>query len=167
VNWYVIQVTTGSEVAIRDKILSLSIGAAVPIENRPIRKGGEWLRKEYVLFPGYVFLHMDFTADHYYQIIKIPGAIRFLGEASHPSTLSHLEAEWIGLLAGGGKALEPTKVKVTSDGNIEIVSGILAKVARGITKFDRHAHKATFESSICGEIKSVQLGIEILEPSES
>lgn len=96
--WYVIQVKTGEENGIARKLKNQAIRAEVPIENRPIRSGGAWTKKEYILFPGYVFLDMDFTARNYYRVKEVPGVIRFLGDSKAPSTLSYLEAEWIRIL---------------------------------------------------------------------
>ena len=100
--WYVIQVKTGEENGIARKLKNQAIRAEVPIENRPIRSGGAWTKKEYILFPGYVFLDMDFTARNYYRVKEVPGVIRFLGDSKAPSTLSFLEAEWIRILSGNG-----------------------------------------------------------------
>ena len=52
--WYVIQVKTGEESGIARRLKNQAIRAEVPIENRPIRSGGAWTKKEYILFPGYV-----------------------------------------------------------------------------------------------------------------
>lgn len=161
--WYVIQVKTGGETAIADKVQGQGIYAAVPRENRPIRSGGTWTEREYVLFPGYVFLDMDYNARNYYRIKQIPGVIRFLGGGKCPSRLTYLEAEWIRLLAGNGKPLEPTLVKEEEDGSLTVVRGVLESFVNRIIKWDKRSRKAIFEITICGEIKQVQLGIELLE----
>lgn len=162
--WYVIQVKTGNEVAVMGKLKENNILALVPIESRPIRKGGVWNRQEYVLFPSYVFLNIDFTAENYYKVKNIPNVIRFLGCGSQPSPLSYLEAEWIKTLTGlNGTPLEPTKVKEDENGNVQIVEGVLAGFANKAIKYNKHSHRATFEITICNEVKTVQLGIEVVE----
>ena len=107
--WYVIQVKTGEESGIARKLKNQAIRAEVPIENRPIRSGGAWTKKEYILFPGYVFLDMDFTARNYYTVI----------------------------------------------------SGVLKQLENRVLKWDKRSRKATFEITICGEARQVQLGIEV------
>ena len=151
--WYVIQVKTGEENGIARKLKNQAIRAEVPIENRPIRSGGAWTKKEYILFPGYVFLDMDFTARNYYRVKEVPGVIRFLGDSKAPSTLSYLEAEWIRILSGNGEPLEPTLVREDGSGGITVSSGVL--------KWNKRSRKATFEITICGEARQVQLGIEV------
>lgn len=161
--WYVIQVKTGDEMAIKNKLSTMNMLAFVPRENRPIRNGGTWNNKEYVLFPSYVFINIDFTAENYYKVKNIPSVIRFLGESSNPSTLTFLEAEWIKILSGiNDQPIEPTKVKEI-DGNIEIVGGILQHFTSKAIKYNKHNRKATFDITVCNEVKTVQLGIEIVE----
>lgn len=161
--WYVIQVKTGEEKAIAGKINGQQIRALVPAENRPIRNGGSWTKREYILFPGYVFLDMEYTAWNYYRIKDIPGVIQFLGDKRCPSRLSYLEAEWIRLLGGDGKPLEPTLVREDDKGNLMVVKGILAHLESRITRLDKRNRKAVFEITVCGEVKTAQLGIEMEE----
>lgn len=105
--WYVVQVRTGEERDIAAKLTDMGFQTLAPVENRPVRSGGAWGTKEYVLFPGYVFLQMDYNAGNYYRLKAVPGIVKLLS-----GTLTYLEAEWIRLLAGqGGIPLEPTLVR--------------------------------------------------------
>lgn len=156
--WYVIHVKTGEEQNIAAMLRENGMRALVPVENRPIHTGGAWSRKEYVLFAGYVFLQMEYNAENYYMLKKIPGVIQLLA-----GTLSYLEAEWIMLLAGrDGAPLEPTLVREAA-GSLVIEQGILEKFRSRIVKIEKRSRRATIELSICGEKKEVQLGIRLLE----
>ena len=121
--WYVLQVSTGQETAVRGELQKMNILALVPMENRLIRKGGGWTHKEYTLFPGYVFVNLEYTAENYYRVKEIPAVIRFLGASGlAPSQLTYLEAEWVKTLAGiNGQPLQPTKVRELPDGSLKIV----------------------------------------------
>lgn len=156
--WYVIQVKTGEEAEIAGKLKNLGIRAMAPAENRPIHTNGAWSAKNYVLFPGYVFLQMDYDAENYYRLKGIPGVARLL-----TGTLSYLEAEWILLLAGRkGEPLEPTLV-CEKDGRLEVQEGILERFKSRIVRMDKRNRRAVIELSICGEKKEVQLGIRLPE----
>lgn len=162
--WYVIQVSTGKEDDIASKLKELNVKALIPKENRMIRSGGAWGKKEYVLFSGYVFLDMTYNAENYYKVKSIPGVIRFLGDSKSPSKLSYLEAEWIMLLTGKDNApIEPTVVMVDQEApnNLKVVSGILERFENRIIKYDKRSRRATFEITICGEKKEVQLSFEM------
>lgn len=157
---YVIQVMTGSEDAIARKLKEHGIRALVPKENRIIRSGGSWARKEYILFAGYVFLNMDYDAGNYYRVKNIPGVIRFLGDSMNPSKLSHLEAEWITLLTGKDNSpIEPAVVRVLEDGSLKVVKGVLERFEKRIIRLDVRNRKATFEITVCNEKKEVRLSI--------
>ncbi len=162
--WYVIQVMTGKESDIAGKLREQNIKALVPKENRIIRTGGAWTKKEYTLFSGYVFIDMKYNAENYYKVKNIPGVIHFLGDSNNPSRLSYLEAEWINLLTGDNNMpIEPSVVKVREDGSVEVVKGILERFKNRIVKYDKRSRKATFEITICNEKKEVQLSIELVD----
>jgi transcriptional antiterminator NusG len=141
--WYVIQVMTGKEDDTAGKLREQGIRALVPKENRLIRSGGTWKHKEYILFSGYVFLDMAYNAETYY-----------------------MEAEWIMLLTGKDNApIEPTVVRADGNGVLKAVKGVLEKFENRVIKYDKRSRKASFEITVCGEKKEVQLSIELEEDS--
>lgn len=163
--WYVLQVTTGQESVVRAELKKMNILALVPKENRLIRKGGGWERREYTLFPSYVFLNLEYTAENYYRVKAVPGVIRFLGPSGlAPSRLTHLEAEWIKILSGiDGQPLEPTKVTERQDGTLGIVSGVLSNFATRTIQYDKRSRRAKVEITVCGEPKTIQLSVEVVD----
>lgn len=164
--WYVLQVSTGQEGSVQKALDGMGIIARVPVEDRIIRKGGEWTHKEYTLFPGYVFLNLDYNADNYYKVRAVPHVQRFLGTSGlAPSPLTYLEAEWIKVLSGDGGPLEPTLVRRQPDGSLKIVSGVLGNFTSRSIKYDRHARRAKVELSVCGEPKTIQLSVKLVNDS--
>lgn len=90
---YTLQVKSKSELDVMKSIESLGYTAYVPREERQIRKRGKWHSQINMIFAGYVFIDTDFITNHlYYQLRKIDGFIRVLGE---PSPLSPTESEQI------------------------------------------------------------------------
>lgn len=157
--WYVLQVKTGDEKAVRAALQKAGIPALVPVEGRPIRKDGAWTCKEYTLFPSYVFLDVSYNAETYYKVKGIPSVIRFLGAGATPSPLSYLEVEWIRELGGGGEPLRPSVVEKQEDGTYKVVDGVLRKFARQIGNVNTRNRKATVDITVCGESKTVQLSV--------
>lgn len=161
--WYVIQVATGTEIAVRDELQRLGIPAKVPQEERPIRKGGQWVGKLYVLMPNYVFLGAEeFGAHEYYTARKAPGFVHFLGQPPQP--ISHIEAEWVNLIAPGNEPLQPSLVRETEQGT-EVVAGVLAAIPGRQIKMDTRRKRARFELSLLGETREVEFSI-LLEGAE-
>ena len=161
--WYVQQVKSGKEETVASCLTEKKVLAYVPRENRLIRKGGSWGQREYTLFPGYVFLNLDYTAENYYMVKAIPNVLRFLGpDGLRPSTLTHLEAEWIKVLAGSGKPLEPTTAQLTPEGEVKLTDGVLQNFISRIVKIDKHSRRATVELTVCGERKTIPLSFNLL-----
>ena len=161
--WYVLQVDTGQEQGVQQALQAMGMIALVPRENRAVRKAGAWTHKEYTLFPGYVFLSLDYNADNYYRVRAVPHVLRFLGTSGlAPSRLSYLEAEWIKLLAGEGKPLEPTTAQLTPEGEVKLGTGILQHFPSRIKKIDKHSRRATVELSVCGEKRIIPLSFNLL-----
>lgn len=163
--WYVLQVNTGQESKVREELQKMKIPALVPKENRLIRKGGGWTHKEYTLFPSYVFLNLEYTAENYYRVKEIPGVIRFLGPSGlAPSRLTYLEAEWIKVLSGiDGQPLQPTKVRELPDGRLKIVEGVLSNFATRTIQYDKRGRRAKVEITVCGEPRTIPLSVEVVD----
>lgn len=161
VKWYVLQVSTGQEMAVRDALQNLGIRAAVPREERAIRSGGGWTTKVYTLLPGYVFLALEYNAENYYRVKAIPHVLRFLGpNGLSPSYLTHLEVEWLRLLDNNGELLKPSRVKELPGGGLQIVEGVLRSFPTRSIDFDKRARRAKVEISLCGQPKTLTLSVE-------
>ena len=96
---YVLQVQTGKETTVRKLLEQQNIVAYVPRERIEIRKGGLWSKMIKHLFPGYVFVDIDYSPEMFHKINPVSGVIRFLGL---PTPLPQREADLILWLANGG-----------------------------------------------------------------
>lgn len=167
--WYVLQVQTNSEDRVAAQLRELGFPAKVLRENRLVRSGGAWSPKEYPLFPGYVFVQLEYNAENYYRVKAASGVLKFLGTDNTPSPLTYLEAEWIRVLSGPaptGEPLEPTKVRFQVDGTVKILSGVLLNFVGRPIKYDKHSRRATLEISVCGQQRAVKLSIEPVEATD-
>lgn len=164
--WCVIQVASGKEMEVKEQLEKNNYKAYVPRENRLIRSKGTFTQKEYVLFPGYIFLDINYNAENYYRIKEVLGVIKFLGEALRPDTLSTVEIEWIKVLANGGEAIEPAKIVLNNEGDIIDITGVAGCFRNRITKINKHSKKTEFEITLCGEVKKIELSAEITGGSE-
>ena len=124
------------------------------------------MQREYILFPNYVFVQTEFKAEDFYKIKGINGVQRFLGNKTSPSTLTFLEEEWVKILNNDGHPLEPTEVTVDEDGNVIILKGILLKFKSRIKSFNKRQRKATFEITVCNEIKEITLSLNVIDTTK-
>ena len=168
IRWYVLQVSTGQETAVREALQGLGIRAAVPREERLIRSGGGWTTKVYTLLPGYVFLALEYSAENYYRVKAIPHVLHFLGpNGLAPSYLTHLEVEWLRLLDNGGELLKPARVEELPEGGVQIAEGVVRCFPVSRIDFDKRARRAKVEISLCGELKTLTLSTESGEEESS
>lgn len=155
---YVLQVQTAKELAVRSLLEQQDISAFVPRERLLIRKNGLWSKMIKLLFPGYVFVDIDYSADMFHKINPIPGVIRFLGS---PSPLPEHEEGMIRWLSNGGEIIEPSAAVIGADGNITGYEGFLAGNEDKIKYLNLRQKKASVEVKFGGKIHKANIGIEI------
>lgn len=156
--WYVLQVLTGAETETLDALAAEGFQALAPAENRMIRSGGAWRQKIYTLFPGYVFVKVDYNADAHRRLLDTKNVIRILSCGASPSPLSADEALWVEYLGGG--PLEPS-VAVPDGGQFRVVSGPLAAMEDKIIRIDRHRRRAIVLLTIAGHEVRPEFSVEI------
>lgn len=152
---YVLQVQTGKELAVRSQLMREGIAANVPRERIIIRKGGLWSKMIKLLFPGYVFVDIDYSAEIFHKINPVTGVIRFLG---NPTPLHKHEAEMIAWLANGGEIIEPSTVRL--DGDKIICDGFLSGHEDSIKYLNLRQKKAAVEVRFGGRTHRANLSVE-------
>lgn len=153
---YVLQVQTGKELTVRRLLEQQDIVAYVPCERIEIRKGGLWSKMIKLLFPSYVFVDIDYSAEMFHIINPISGVIRFLGL---PTPLPEREANMILWLANGGEIIEPSPLTV--DGDDITCEGFLAGHEDDIKRLNARQKKAAVEVRFGGKVHRANIGIEI------
>ena len=158
---YVLRVETGKEKAVRDQLVRWRIKALVPREICLERKNGKTVRRERVLFPGYVFVDETLLMPaYYYKVRKTPHVFMFLG-GGNPTALHAKEAEYIRWLANGGKSLEPSELD--EDGVVK--TGPLKGRDLDVVTMNKRAKRAKLRITIAGEPHEVSLSVTAAAPT--
>ena len=153
--WYVLQVKTGYEETVAKELNKRGFSAVVPIENRLIRRRGEWIQQPYVVFTGYVFLYIDYNWSKYYAMSGIHGIIKILGGGQTPTPLSRNEVIFINRLS---ELLgQPSVLKFDDNGDYQCVSGFLADYEDKIVKIERRYKRATVEITVAGQKTNIKV----------
>ena len=153
---YVLQVQTGKETTVRKLLEQQDVVAYVPRERIEIRKGGLWSKMIKLLFPGYVFVDIDYSPEMFHKINPISGVIRFLGL---PTPLPQREADLILWLSNGGEIIEPSPLTV--DGDKITCEGFLAGHEDDIKYLNTRQKKASVEVRFGGKVHKANIGVEI------
>ena len=165
-NWYVAQVMTGKEEAIRERIQGQSIKAIVPMKRMREMKQGTWHAVLRVIFPGYVFLVADMDASTYYRIKPVPGVIKLLGDDKGPISIREDEVNLILRLTQDGDPLGLSEVFVEGS-KITVVSGPLQGLEGKIIKLDARRFRAKVNISLMGEPRIVELPVNVIKKSST
>lgn len=152
--WYVLQVLTGSEIDVMAELQRRGVSAVVPIENRVIRSRGKWTEKEYIIFPGYVFINIRYSWSQYYIMSGIKSIVRILGGGGSPVPLTASESEL--LVKRTSLFRKPSVIRLTDDG-YEVISGVLLELKDKIIHIDRHRRKVKVGINIAGKYMTFTL----------
>lgn len=147
--WYVLQTALGCELSVMHELRRRGVSAIVPIECRVIRSKGKWISKDYIVFPGYVFINVKYGWSQYYIMSGISGVVRLLGGGYDPEPLTDSEAE---LLVRQAEIFRtPSILRLTDGGGYEFVSGALSELKDTVKSINRHSHRAIAEMQIAGK----------------
>lgn len=158
---YVLQVMTGMEAEITQKLRGKGVDARCPQERRMIRRGGKWQEQLYTLFPSYIFVSTPDVYRVYYAVRHEDGVLHWLGATKGaPEALSAREEANILWLAGDGP-LPPSEAEMQADGTLDFTSGPLAHLKDMLEKVNRHDRRATVRVAVGGEDKTITLSYRL------
>lgn len=156
---YALQVMTGMEAEITQKLRGKGVDARCPQERRMIRRGGKWQEQLYTLFPSYIFVSTPDVYRVYYAVRHEDGVLHWLGATKGtPEALSAHEEANILWLAGDGP-LPPSEAEMQADGTLDFTSGPLAHLKDMLEKVNRHDRRVTVRVPVGGEDKTMPADI--------
>ncbi|MDE6520399.1 MAG: hypothetical protein K2K91_08115 [Ruminococcus sp.] len=155
---YVLQVKSGREFPVCQKLRKSGISVYCPTMEILERRRGRLCGVERLVFPQYVFIECDLTDKNYRKIRKISEVIKFLG-ADSPEPLKPHEKEYVKILGNDGKIIEPSGISVSENGEKSVVSGILKQYQDKIVNLDPRNHRAKIELDLCGKKHTITLPV--------
>lgn len=163
--WYVMQVLTGTEEEIIKQCRERLPGTLLEEcftpyyeEQKHIRQ--EWVTRNKVLFPGYVFVVTNDIIQLYGHLRDIEGLTKVLKTGDEIVSLSEDEIAFIREFCGD-KNIVTMSVGKIEDSKLTILSGPLQGKEQYIKKIDRHKRIAFLEYPIFGKEQKFRAGLEI------
>lgn len=147
---YVLQVKYNKEIQVKNTLEEQGFSVFQPTAEILIRNKGNWKSQIKPLFPQYIFVECEMTAENYRSIKSVSGVVRFLG-AENPEPLPADEKEYIMLLNNGGEIVRASEVEVSPDGTKKVVSGMLKKYEDKIVFINLRQRRAGIELELCGK----------------
>uniref|UniRef100_A0A7C9JEY7 Antiterminator LoaP n=1 Tax=Muribaculaceae bacterium Z82 TaxID=2304548 RepID=A0A7C9JEY7_9BACT len=166
--WYVVQTVGGQE----RKVLSLIEARRDECSLRELfipeyeimkRIQGEWVMRKEILLPGYVFADTRHPEKVEEVLRGIPKFTRLLGNDDMFLPLADSEVKFLNAFCSPGHRVIDCSSGIVEGDRTIILKGPLMGHTGLIKKIDRHKRLAYLEMSICGRIKSVRLGLEIVQ----
>ena len=167
-NWYVMQIMTGRE-QVLSQLLNERIDSSilkecfVPMTKRLSQYRGSWNEREFVLFPGYLFVISD-NIDEFYQKLKlIPEFTKILGNDGQgvlPLTTS--DVSLVARFVNDDYVMEMSQGIIVND-RVKVMSGPLVGYEGNIVKIDRHKRICFIEVEFCGQLSRIKVGLEVID----
>jgi transcription elongation factor/antiterminator RfaH len=100
--WYVLHTKSRHENVVNDGLLRKSVEVYLPKITVRSKRRDRKATIRVPLFPGYVFVKTDLQPDTHLEIVKVAGAVRFIGNKQGPLSITD-------------ETVESLKIMVTSD----------------------------------------------------
>lgn len=143
--WYVLQVSTGKEIEVKNRLEQQGYKVLVPLTERLLRKRGSWNKQIDVIFTGYIFIKLDYKWSDYYHICKLPNVIRLLGGGNSPIPLTNEEIMTVRKI---DMLRSISTVKFDKDGSLIPLKGILFEFKDSLINYKRRQRRAVIELTI-------------------
>jgi len=163
--WYAIQVYSGSEQAVKKGIELLAIehgieekveNIIVPTEEVIEVKNGQKKITERVLYSGYVFAHVDLDTSLWHKVQSLPRVSRFIGEGKTATPLTDADIKVILDKMEKKEAPRP-KVDFENGEMVRIIDGPFANFTGVVEEYDLDHGKLKLNVSIFGRNTPVEI----------
>ncbi len=157
---YVIHVTTGREAAVAEQLKTQGFKVFLPQSVQLYLRKKEWSTKTTVIFKGYVFVDMAYTAENYYKVTRIDHVIGLLKIGDTVAPINAVEESYIKLLAQPA-LMSLINIDFDDENNAFICDDQQKFLQNRLKKINRHKRHAVFEFKIGGIIHEITLSINI------
>lgn len=165
--WYAVWVQTGREEQIK-MVCDRKLGSGniyeecfLPKYEKPWKENGEWIKKQKILFPGYLFFVTEEPEELHQALKSIPQFAKLLGDREGPIPLYEDEVDFL------KKHINKDKVFEISTGEyigkkLVVTEGPLKDLTGKVVYVDRHGRQAVLEVEFFGRTVRMKVGLEIV-----
>ncbi len=162
--WYVLQIYAGYEEKIRADLeyriahsaLRDSFGEMMFPSAKMKQVFSDVEEEDQQLFPGYMLIQMDLSADVMRLVLETPRVLKFLG-GKNPVALSQKEIDRVVEKVHGGVVLSGDQSGLAVDSEVAITDGPFSGFVGVVEKVDAENERLTVMVSIFGRMTPVEL----------
>lgn len=170
VKWYIVQCYTGQEYKVQARVLQLIEDSKlqhiisrvlVPEEETIEIKNNKRVEKIAKIYPGYLFVQMEYDDGVYFAIRSLPGVAKFVGTRNQPTPV--VEDEILRVLRKVGDKTPKVDVDFEVDEVVKVISGPFRGYSGQISEIN--AERGTLKAliSIFGRETPVKLDFDQVE----
>lgn len=166
-NWYAIFVYTGEEDKVKERLkfkLGDKFRLVVPKRRLSERKDGKLNEAIRVIFPGYVLAQGDMTVYSYSLFKNVPGLVKILGDSKLPYRIEPYEMQILSNLITEDDIIGYSKLLI-ENGKVKVLDGPLMNLEGNIVSIDKRKRRAKILMNLCGNVCTVDLGVDFLRPT--
>ena len=155
--WYVLHTKSRHESVVNDGLARKSVEVYLPKITVPSKRRDRKKTIRVALFPGYVFVKTDLHPHTHLEIVKVAGAVRFLGNKQGPLSLADETVESLKIMVESDYAVT-TGNNLRKGDNVLVVHGPLEGV---MGTFVRYGGKGRIVVNV--EALNQYAGVEVSE----
>lgn len=152
--WYAVAVGPRHEKAVRIHLEMREVTSFLPVYRSVRRWKDRRQELDMVLFPGYVFVHLDLR--HRLRVLEAPGVLRFVTFQGHPAAVPNAEIQSLELGLAQGSRTEPHPY-LRRGRRVRVVRGALAG-AEGILVRRKQRYRLVLSIDLI--LRSVMLDVD-------
>ncbi len=159
--WYVLHTKSRFENVVNDGLYKKSIDVFLPKITVASRRKDRKKTIRVPLFPGYVFVQSDLTAQHHLEIVKTVGAVKLVGNNQGPISVPDETIESLKIMVSSDQPVS-TGYQFERGDRVMVINGPFAGVV-GI--FERYGGQGRIVVNIeaLGQFAAVEVDIEQVE----
>ncbi len=169
--WYAVWVRTGQE----QKVLDLCVEKIedreafeecfLPKYEKPRKVNGQWVKREEILFPGYLFFVAENPERLQGALRGIPEFAKVLGDEDGAIPLYEEEVEFLQKHINEKKVFEMSVGEIVGE-KLVILEGPMMGLEGKVVYVDRHKRCAVLEVEFFGRVVKMKVGLEIVGKRE-
>ena len=159
--WYVLHTKSRFENVVNEGLHKKSIAVFLPKITVPSQRKDRKKMIRVPLFPGYVFVQSDLSADHHLEIVKTVGAVKLVGNYQGPVSVPEETIASLKIMVTADQTIA-TGYQFDKGDRVMVIDGPFAGVV-GI--FDRYGGQGRIVVNIeaLGQFAAVEVDIEQVE----
>lgn len=154
--WYAVHTRSRFEHIVREALGAKNIEAFYPRMLVMSKRKDRRLKIQVPILPGYVFVHSRLEAEEHLNILKTPGAVRFIGFDGTPAPADDAEIDSLKILDGTDRTVQ-NREYINRGDRVRIIEGPLEGL---IGFYSRHKGK-TGRVVVSVELLRRSLSVEI------